>query len=86
MKKITSTELRKKNPSEFGKSAFIYVLNPKNRRCIYIIHLKKSKKYKDSRTPYGWESTVENYKTGKMLDCTPGVERPYYIDDFLNRN
>ena len=28
-------------------------------------------------------STVE--KNGKVLDCTPGIERPYYIDNFLNR-
>ncbi len=30
-------------------------------------------------------SWVEDIKTGKILDCTPGIGTPYYIDDFLGR-
>ena len=84
--KITNKELRKRNPSEFGKSAMIDVIDARSGKCIYVIHLIKSKKFSNSETPYGWESTVENAETYKLLDCTPGVERPYYIDHFLNRN
>ena len=83
---VTNTELRKKNPSDFGRNAVIDIYDAKSRKRKYIINLIFSQKFKDSNTPYGWESTVEDGETFKMLDCTPGIERPYYIDAFLNRN
>ena len=83
---LTNKELRSKNPSDFGEKATIDVYDAKSEKHIYIIYLVKSEKYKNSKTPYGWESTVENAETYKMLDCTPGVELPYYIDEFLHRN
>lgn len=84
--KITNKELRKSKPSEFGQKAMIDIHDAKSGNWIYIIHLIKSKKYKDSKYPYGWESMVENPDTYKILDCTPGVEIPYYINEFLHRN
>lgn len=84
--KITNTELRIKKPSEFDKNALIDIFDTKSGRHIYVIHLKFSEKYKNSETPYGWESWVENAETYKPLDCTPGVELPYYIAEFLHRN
>ena len=86
---VTTSELRKLNPSEFGNKATIDVMNPKSGRHIYVIYLVKSDKYKSSETPYGWESTVEDAQTYKMISCTPGASkglRPYYIDEFLHRN
>ena len=83
---VTNTELRKKNPSEFGKKATIDIYDTKSGKLKYIINLIFSEKFKDSNDQYGWKSTVEDGETYKILDCTPGIERPYYIDDFLNRN
>lgn len=46
----------------------------------YIIFIK----YGDYGRP-SMLSRVENYATSKHLGCTPGVDIPYYIDDFLSR-
>ncbi len=50
----------------------------------YLIRIK----YRNDRVCYSKPSllsTVEDRQTLKILDCTPGIERPYYIDDFLHR-
>jgi len=44
----------------------------------YIIHIK----YGKYNIPMAsWVETID----GKILDCTPGIGWPYYIDDFLHR-
>ncbi len=87
--KVTNTELRKKNPSEFGEKALIDIFDARSKRHIYVIHLEKSEEFKNSKTPYGWESLVEDAETFKFISCIPGPSkgfRPYYIDEFLHRN
>jgi len=77
--KFTRKQLKSKNASNFKHGDVIEVGN-------YIIHIvyKSSGRVKPTPTSFSW---VEDYRTFKSLDCTPGVRggRPYYIDDFLHR-
>jgi hypothetical protein len=31
------------------------------------------------------KSRILNINTGKAIGCTPGVDRPYFLDEFLHR-
>ena len=79
MYKFTRKQLKSKNASDFKHLDEIRVGN-------YLIHLSYKSGGKAHTTPTSF-SWVEDYKTFKTLDCTPGVRggRPYYIDDFLHR-
>jgi len=70
-------ELKNKTASDF-KHGDVIVCSKYN---INIRYKNKSVKYK---TP-SLLSTVENKRTFKTLDCTPGIGTPYFIVDFLSR-
>jgi hypothetical protein len=36
-------------------------------------------------TTPSFKSRIYNLNTGKIIGCTPGIDRPYYLDDFLRR-
>ena len=77
--KFTRKQLKSKKASDFKQGDMIRVGN-------YIIHIvyKNRGKIRKSPTLGSW---VEDARTFRSLDCTPGVRggRPYYIDDFLHR-
>ena len=72
-------QLKKKNGTDFKHGDCINVGN-------YIIHIRYKSGKRKFKTPASF-SYVENRKTFKMLDATPGMAggRPYYLDDFLHR-
>lgn len=75
--KFTRKELKKHGASDFKDKDFVEVGK-------YWIHIR----YTDGEKQYDIPSLlsmVENIKTCKFLDCTPGVGWPYYIDDFIHR-
>lgn len=79
--KLTSKDLRKMKPSDFGNKSVIYVTSIRG-AVRYIITLKKEK-----YDTFTLETVVQNADTYKSL-VTPGNGpsfRPYYIDTFLYR-
>jgi hypothetical protein len=75
-KTVTRKELKNMKASDF-----------KDGDCVqcgkYFIVIKY-------RSDSGWEYDIPSLCSyvevnGRIIDCTPGIERPYYIDDFLSR-
>lgn len=74
---FTRKELKEKKASNFNQGDLIRV----GKYGIYIY-------YHDGNHEYdipGLLSKVENLNTNKFLGWMPGIDRPYYIDDFLGR-
>ncbi len=46
----------------------------------YYIHIE----YGNYDKP-GLKSFISNANTHKIIGCTPGADRPYYLDNFLHR-
>jgi hypothetical protein len=69
---VSRKELRTLKASDYSDGDIIRVSK-------YYIHIIRKKYSRPSL-----ESFVED-SNFKVLDCTPGVGRPYYIDDFLGR-
>ena len=67
----TQKELKQLKATNFKNNDIIIVGK-------YTINIKQEK----YSTPYFESYTEKNYKT---LNCTPGIELPYYISDFLSR-
>jgi len=71
--KKTRKELKELKASSFHNGDVIEVSK-------YYIFIKYGKYKKPSLRSY-----VVNIDTLRTLDCTPGIDVPYYIDDFLSR-
>ncbi len=80
--KVTNIELRKKNPSEFGEKALIDIFDAKSGRHIYVIHLIRSEKFKDSKTPYSWESLLEDTEN-KFISCIMNFPKPIINNQYI---
>lgn len=75
--RVTPKELRKLNASDYKEGDVIKVGS-------YTIWIKYTSR--DGKDTYDIPSLCSTVDKGfKELDCTPGVERPYYIDNFLGR-
>lgn len=75
--KLTRQELSKSRASDFAEGDIVNVGS-------YDIYIRYTSKDGQSRYDIpGLCSYVE--KNWVVLDCTPGIELPYYIDDFLGR-
>jgi len=75
---FTRKELKTKNASDFKQGDFIRV----GKFCIVISYISNDGKRRYDRPSlcsYHW--ALDDTKCG----CTPGADRPYYIDDFINR-
>lgn len=77
LKTVTRKELKSLKASDFKEGDCIKT----GKYHIYI-------RYRDSNSGRSYDSPalcsfVE--VNDRIIDCTPGVERPYYIDDFLGR-
>jgi len=74
--KFTRQELKNHKASEFNDGDYIQT----DKYGIYIKYTSRTGiKYK---TPLA--TSVEDLKTCRFLDCTPGAGWPYYIADFIN--
>ena len=74
---LTRSELKSKKASEFVEGDIIRTGN-----YIIFIHYMSS-----DGTRYDTPALC-SYHTRKNCvpcGCTPGVDRPYYVDDFINR-
>lgn len=69
---FTRRELKKKRASDFKEGDII-------KTGIYYIYIKYGNYTKPSLCSY------HERKDFKPCGCTPGCDRPYYIDDFLNK-
>ncbi|MCK5161659.1 MAG: hypothetical protein KAQ99_08815 [Candidatus Aureabacteria bacterium] len=76
--RFTRKELKQKKASDFKHNDVIYV-------SIYIIYIRY--KSKENSSIYSTPSlcSFHERRDFKPCGCTPGVDRPYYIDDFLGR-
>ncbi len=79
LKTCTRKELKEINASDFKEGDMIDV----SKYTINISYGKKNGKPK-YKIP-SLCSYIEITETHRILDCIPGVGRPYYINDFLNR-
>lgn len=70
--KLTRQELKNKKASEFKEGDII-------KTSIYNIYIK----YGNYDTPA--LCSYHERKDFKPCGCTPGADRPYFIDNFLNR-
>lgn len=75
---FTRQELKNKKASDFKEGDVI-------KTGIYYIHIHY--KSRDGKTIYNRPSLCSYHEREdfKSCGCTPGVDRPYYIDDFLCR-
>lgn len=76
---LTRRELRKKKASEFVCGDMI-LTGP------YLITIRYQSR--DGRHKYDRPALCSYHERrydSKPCGCTPGADRPYYIDDFLNR-
>ena len=80
LKTCTRKELKEINASDFKQGDMIDVSK-------YTIHISYgiTKEGKPKYKIPSLCSWIEITETHRILDCTAGIERPYYIDDFLNR-
>jgi hypothetical protein len=70
-------ELKTKNASDFREGDII-------KTGSYFIYIRY--KSRQGITVYGKPGMCSNVEKGATpCGCTPGVDRPYYIDDFLSR-
>ena len=69
---ITTKELKRLKASQFKEGDII-------KTGIYYIYIK----YKQYNTPS--LCSYHEREDFKPCGCTPGVDRPYYIDNFLNK-
>lgn len=69
---FTRKELKTKNASDFKEGDIIKT----GKYNIFI-------QYGPYKTP-ALKTYIET-EAFKLLDCTPGLSRPYYIDEFLHR-
>ena len=76
--KFTRAELKQQKASNFQEGDVIEV----SKYYIYIKYIDRKGIKWDHPS---WASVIENRNTYKLLDCTPGAGRPYYLDDFLHR-
>ena len=76
--KLTRIELKQRKASEFKEGDIIKI-------GIYFIHIHYTSK--DMLRSYDRPSLCSYHEREdfKPCGCTPGADRPYYIDDFLNR-
>jgi hypothetical protein len=76
--KFTRQELKKKKASDFKEGDVIKV-------GIYFIYIHY--KSRDGKHSYDRPSLCSYHEREdfKPCGCTPGADRPYYIDDFINR-
>ena len=74
----TRAELKTKKASEFLEGDII-----KTGRYYIYIHYKS----RDGRYSYNRPSLFSYHERedSKKCGCTPGVDRPYYIDDFISK-
>lgn len=76
--KFTRKELKTKKASDFKEDDII-------KTGIYYIYIKyKSEKY-GSRYNTPSLCSYHEREDFKPCGCTPGCDRPYYIDNFLSR-
>ncbi len=76
--KFTRKELKSKNASDFKEGTII-------KTGIYYIHIHYTNR--SGQHTYNRPSLCSYHEREdfKPVGCTPGADRPYYIDDFLNR-
>ncbi len=76
--KLTRSELRQRKASDFKEGDII-------KTGIYYVHIHY--KSKDGKYKYDKPSLCSYHEREdfKPCGCTPGADRPYYIDDFINR-
>jgi len=74
---FTRAELKTKKASEFLERDIIRV-------GIYFVHIHYGSK--DGKCVYRRPSLCSYHERAdfKPCGCTPGVDRPYFIDDFIN--
>lgn len=76
--KFTRQELKQQKASNFKEDDII-------KTGRYYIHIH----YKSKNTRYKYETpalcSYHERDDFKPCGCTPGADRPYYIDDFISR-
>ena len=74
---FTRAELKSKKASDFKEGDVV-------KTGIYFIHIHY--KSKDSKHSYNRPSLCSYHEREdfKRCGCTPGVDRPYYINNFIN--
>ena len=74
---FTRAELKTKKASDFKEGDIIKV-------GIYFVHIHY--KSKDGKRRYRLPSLCAYHERAdfKPCGCTPGADRPYYIDNFIN--
>lgn len=78
--KFTRKELKTKKASDFEEGDVI-------KTGIYYIHIHYRTHRGAKIVQYNTPSLCSYHERNDFgpCGCTPGVDRPYYIDDFLNR-